>query len=55
MKFHLVIKEVKSKKDVFRQFLKKYLEISHALAQFPYTKSETELDYYHQMVNVQVA
>ena len=38
MKFHLVVKEVKSKKDVFRQFLKKYLEISHALAHIPKVK-----------------
>ena len=29
--------------------------LSHALAQFPLTTSETELDYYQQKVNLQVA
>ena len=27
----------------------------HALAQFPFTTSESELDYYHQKVDVKVA
>ena len=27
----------------------------HALAQFPFTKSDSELDYYHKEVNVGVA
>ena len=27
----------------------------HFLAQFPFTTSETELDYYHQKVNARVA
>ena len=27
----------------------------HVFAQFPFTTSELELDYYHQKVNVQVA
>ena len=32
----------------------KHLDTFHFLAQFSFTTSETELDYYHQKVNVQV-
>ena len=37
------------------QSLRKYLETIHLLAQFLFTASETELDYYHQKISVRVA
>ena len=37
------------------QLRTKYLQTFHISAQFPFTTSVSELDYYHQEVNVQVA
>ena len=36
------------------QSLRKYLETIHLLAQFLFTASETELDYYHQKISVEL-
>ena len=45
------MKQVKIKKKVLRQSWTNELELDF-LAQLVFTTSETELDYYHQKVNV---
>ena len=42
----------KNQKENFRQSLTKHLDV---LAKLLFTTIETELDYYHQKVNVEVA
>ena len=54
--FQCIIKQVKTKKKIFRQCWAKHLEtLFHFLAQFVITTIETDLEYYHQKVKVQVA
>ena len=48
-----IIKQVKTKKKIFRQPWTKQ-RLFHFLAPFFFTTSETEVDYYHQNVNVGV-
>ena len=52
--FQCIFKQVKTKRKIFRQSWTKHLYIFHFSAQFVFTTSETELDYYHQKVNVWV-
>ena len=53
--FQCIIKQVKTKRKIFRQSWTKHLQTFHFLAQFVFTTSETEVDYYHQKVNIRVA
>ena len=53
--FQCNIKQVKTEGKIFRQSWTKHLETFSLLAQFDITTVETELDYYHQKVNVRVA
>ena len=55
MVFQCIIKQVKNKRNFFRQSWRKHLETFHFLAQFVFTTSETEPHYYHQKVNIRVA
>ena len=52
--FEGIFKEVKTKKNIFRQSWTKYLETFSLFSTIFFTTSETELDYYHQKVSVQV-
>ena len=55
MVFQCIIKQVKNKRNFFRQSWRKHLETFHFLAQFVFTTSEMEPHYYHQKVNIRVA
>ena len=53
--FQRIVKQVKTNRKIFRQSWTKHCRLFHFLAQFVFTTSEKELDYYHQKVNVRVA
>lgn len=53
--FHALLriyKEIKSKRTISRQFVTKFLKLSHILAYFPFSRKEIELDYFHQKMKV---
>lgn len=54
LKFPFIFKEVQTKKKIFRQSRENICRRFHILTQFPFTKSDIELDYYHQKMIIQV-
>ena len=55
MEFSSIFKEVKTERKIFRQSYTKHLQTFSRFSTAFFTRSEAELDYYHQNVNVRVA
>ena len=56
LKLPCIFKEVEVKKNIFTQSWKKtFCRLFHVLAQFPFAIRESELNHYHQKVNLRVA
>ena len=51
-RFSFIIEKEKRKENCY--YGKNLCRLFHILAQFPFTTSKSELDYYHQKVNVRV-